>query len=64
MNEVDLDTPLERVFRLTDVQKRGLKKLSMASLGDLVHHVPSRYTSSASIKPIASAAEGERVTLE
>ncbi|MBI2053041.1 MAG: DEAD/DEAH box helicase, partial [Candidatus Ryanbacteria bacterium] len=64
MNEIDLDTSLERVFRLTDVQKRGLKKLSMASLGDLVHHVPSRYTSSASIKPIASAAEGERVTLE
>ena len=44
-------------FRLTEAQRRGLKKLGIRTVGDLLYHFPSRYGHLASMQTI-SALEG------
>lgn len=64
MQNVALEARLEDIFRLTEVQKRALKKLSLAFVRDLLHYAPARYISTSSLKSISSLASGEQVALE
>ena len=56
-------TPLSDIFRLTEIQKKGLEKLRVATVDDLLHYFPTRYTSPAEIKHIANLIKGETATI-
>ena len=57
-----LSDPLTDHFRLTKTQKPALKKLGIETVGDLLHHLPARYESSADIKQVRNAQHGETAT--
>lgn len=57
------NTNLEKLFRLTDDQKKALKRLGILTAKDLLYHFPSRYSDMASLSSIDSAEAGSTVTL-
>jgi ATP-dependent DNA helicase RecG len=56
---MDAGSPIEELTRLTQVQKAGLKKLGISTVGDLLYHFPSRYESSADVRQVSEAQAGE-----
>ena len=60
---MDADEPVEKLLRLTHIQRAGLKKLGIVSIHDLLYHFPARYESSADIKKIAEARTDETAIL-
>lgn len=50
---------LEEHFRITKSQGAGLAKLGIATVHDLLYHLPSRYESAADIRQVANALIGE-----
>jgi ATP-dependent DNA helicase RecG len=54
---------LERHFRLTAAQKSALKRLGIATIGDLLRHFPSRYEFAGSSSTTRTLAPGQKVTL-
>lgn len=59
---MQLFDPIESHFRLTKVQKSALAKLRIASIDDLLHHIPTRYESSADVKSVQDVQVGETAT--
>jgi RecG-like helicase len=57
------DTLIEKLFRLTPLQKEGLKKLGLKTLGDLLMYLPSRYGEKAVLKHIDETNDGEIVVV-
>lgn len=57
------ETPLEKIFRLTDDQKRALKRLKLEYARDLLYHFPNRYSDMSSLSNIENAIGGDVVTL-
>src|SRR3989338_2191100 len=55
--------PLTKHFRLTPIPLRGLKKLGVAPLRDLLYHFPVRYDQGGSESAITGVAAGESVTI-
>jgi GxxExxY protein len=53
-------TPLIKVLRLTDVQKKALLKLNLQTVSDLLYHFPSRYSHYVESSNIAEAPLGEK----
>ncbi len=43
---MQLNDPLVKILRLTEVQKKALKKLHLTSVADVLYHFPARYVSS------------------
>ena len=60
MNPTDL---IERHFRLVPVQKAALKRLGLATIQDLLRHVPARYEHAGSSGSVAGLVSGQQVTL-
>lgn len=58
-----ISTPLGELFRITPAQKVGLEKLGITSIYDILYYFPTRYTNTASLKPIQSLAVGEQATI-
>lgn len=56
---MDLETRLEKAFRLTPTQKKALTRLGIGTVHDLLFHFPSRYGSPLAIKRIADLTEGD-----
>ncbi len=56
---INLNTPLEKIFRIAEPEKKGLKKLGISTAKDLLFHFPSRYDDIAEIKNIAKLKEGD-----
>ena len=56
-------TPLADIFRLTPLQKIGLEKIGLRTVGDLIHYFPTRYSSIADIKSIRDIHAGESVVI-
>lgn len=54
---------IERHFRLTPPQKAALKKLSLATIRDLLYHFPARHVDAGKSAPANEAPEGERATI-
>lgn len=54
--------PISEHFRLTKTQKPALKKLGIETIGDVLHHLPSRYESAGDVKRIADVTHGETAT--
>ena len=61
---ITLETKLEDIFRLTDAQKRGLRKLSLATVEDLMRYVPTRYIKRSEILAIENIVAGNSTTVE
>jgi ATP-dependent DNA helicase RecG len=55
----NLNTPLEKIFKVAAPEKKGLKKLGIETAKDLLFHFPSRYDDLAEIKNIAELKEGD-----
>lgn len=58
-----LSDRLESTFRLSVPQKAGLKKLKIATLGDLLFHFPGRYSDLSTIKNINELIVGDRAII-
>ncbi len=60
---MDLNSPIEENFRLTDRQKRGLRKLGLKTVRDLLFYFPSRYENFSERKNIIDLQEGDKTTI-
>ena len=56
---MQLDVPIETIFRITEVQRRALHKLRIKTAEDLLYHFPSRYGDVAEVRNIESLQKGE-----
>lgn len=54
---------LENFFRLSPLQKAGLKKLGLKNLKDLLFYFPSRYQSSSEVYPISTLRKGDKAVV-
>ncbi len=57
-NQMIPNTPIEKIFRLTPLQKNALSKLNISTAKDLLFHFPSRYSTISEIKNISDLKEG------
>lgn len=64
MSNMTLSTPLENIFRLTEIQKKALARLSVVTADDLLRYLPTRYIPRSSIKGIAAVLSGETCAIE
>ena len=58
-----LNTALETIFRLNKDQKKGLKKLGIFTISDLLYYFPIRYGDIAKTSYISDLKKGEMVNL-
>jgi len=58
-----LNTPLHEIFRLVDIQKKGLSKLGIKTVGDLLRYFPVRYSDTTNIKNIKDLVAGEATSI-
>lgn len=58
-----LDDLLTQHFRLGDIQKKALARLSLSTIRDLLYYLPVRYSSLSNHKLISECSHGEQVTL-
>lgn len=56
-------TPIEKVSRLTDDQKKALGRLRITTVADLLYHFPVRYSDMSTLSNIETAETGNLVTL-
>ncbi len=61
---ITLTTPLEKITRIIDVDlRRGLAKLKLRTVGDVLYHVPIRYSDVSAVRNIRDLAAGETVSI-
>jgi len=60
---MQLSSLIEENFRLTDRQKKGLKKMGLKIIRDLLFYFPARYESFSERKNIIDLKEGEKTTI-
>lgn len=60
---MELTTELRDIFRLMEVQKKGLQKLGLKTVGDLLYYAPQRYSDATEIKNISELIKGEQVSI-
>ncbi len=63
MHSVNPLDPLAKHFRLAPLQQRGLKKIGIATVRDLLYHFPARYDESGSESAIKGLVSGASVTI-
>ena len=57
------DTPLAKIFRLSEDQKKSLARLRLITAQDLLYHFPTRYSDMSNLANIETAENGSVVTL-
>jgi ATP-dependent DNA helicase RecG len=60
---MNLNSPLEKEFRINPAQKSALKKLGIVTVENLLYHFPSRYGDTSQIYNIRDIKTGENVVL-
>lgn len=60
---MNLDSLIEKEFRLVEAQKKALKKLGLKTIQDLLFYFPSRYESFSERKNISDLEEGDKTTV-
>lgn len=60
---IQLSDPLAHHIRVLEPQQKGLEKLSIRTVGDLLFHFPVRYGDTAEISPIGSLAAGAQAVI-
>ena len=58
-----VNDPLEKALRILEVHKKGLKRLGIITIGDLLYHFPVRYGDTSEIRSIDSVRAGESVVI-
>ncbi len=58
-----LDTPLEKIFRLSPFQKKALSKLQLRTASDLLHYFPVRYGSPSNTRSIDTLLAGDEAVI-
>jgi len=56
---MNLQTPLEKIFRITADQQKTLKKMAIFTVADLLYHFPTRYGDFSKISNIAELSDGD-----
>ena len=56
---MNLETELSTLFRITDTQTAGLKRLGILTVGDLLYYFPQRYGDSQALSYIADLKSGD-----
>ncbi len=60
---ITIDTPLEKIHRLTPFQKKALHSLNIKNVGDVLRHFPTRYGESGRVVAIEFLKAGEDVVV-
>ncbi len=60
---MNLNTPLEKIFRLSPNQKKGLEKLKLATVSDLLYYFPVRYGDFNKLSYIRNLKNGDNVNI-
>ncbi|MCR4284401.1 MAG: ATP-dependent DNA helicase RecG [Parcubacteria group bacterium] len=60
---MQLDSPIDEIFRLKETQKKALGKLNIKTVENLLRHIPSRYGELIETKLITEAIPGEVATI-
>lgn len=60
---MELSSPIEKNFRITECQKRALKNLGLKTVRDLLFYFPFRYESFSERKNIIDLQEGDKTTV-
>ena len=60
---MQFDAPLEKEFRLNELQKKAFKKLHIETVGDLLYHFPTRYGDTSEMRSIATLKKGDVAVL-
>ncbi|MCA9352774.1 ATP-dependent DNA helicase RecG [Patescibacteria group bacterium] len=63
MKKLNLQSNIIENFRVTDTQKKALKRLAIATVRDLLYHFPTRYSHMSEVTTIDQAITGELVTV-
>ncbi|MCA9352076.1 ATP-dependent DNA helicase RecG [Patescibacteria group bacterium] len=63
MKNLTLQSKIEGNFRITDTQKKALKRIGIETVRDLLYHFPTRYSHMSEVATIERAPIGEPVTL-
>ena len=53
------EAPIESIFRLSEFQRRALRKLEIQTVGDLLYHFPVRYGDVSEVRTIGSLKKGD-----
>ncbi|MBU2109757.1 ATP-dependent DNA helicase RecG, partial [Patescibacteria group bacterium] len=60
---MDLDSPIEKNFRIVERQKKALKNLGLKTVRDLLFYFPSRYENFSERKNIIDLQQGDKTTV-
>lgn len=60
---VALATPIDAALRVAEAERTGLRKLGLKTVRDLLYHFPARYGDTATVRAIATLADGEVATV-
>jgi ATP-dependent DNA helicase RecG len=60
---MELNTPLETIFRLNEEHKTALRRLGLVSVRDLLFYFPTRYVDIKSIRPVSELKAGEPASI-
>src|SRR3989344_5891839 len=63
VSTMNLQSLIADHFRLTEAERKGLKKLGIETAEDMLSHFPSRYGSVSEMRTIAHLAQGENSTV-
>nr|MDQ3018776.1 DNA helicase RecG [bacterium] len=55
--------PIAKHFRLMDIQKKGLSKLGLSTIRDILYYFPARYSESSEIKNIRDLSPGDTASI-
>lgn len=55
--------PIDKHFRLLDIQRKGLKKLQLETINDLLYYFPAHYSEASEIKNIRDLAPGDTASI-
>jgi ATP-dependent DNA helicase RecG len=60
---MNLHGPIDAHFRLLDIQRKGLKRLGLETIQDLLYYFPARYSETSEIKNIRDLVGGDTASI-
>lgn len=63
MKELDLNTEISKITKLSTDHKLGLKRLKIHTVNDLLNYLPTRYQDEREERVIGHLVKGEKITL-
>jgi ATP-dependent DNA helicase RecG len=60
---MNLHDPIDKHFRLLDIQRKGLHKLGLHTIQDILYYFPTRYSESSEIKNISDLQPGDTASI-